>query len=144
MDYRVCFEYLLSRSVICPAFLLIQAFELKRPNRTQKSDERFLNKFYFFESHGNVIEKTLVGGLLSRLSRPVLGIVPFGGTEGIRTPYLPDVVGTLSRNLRDCYLSFCACYLIFEISEEMDGGGWSIPRRKFSPVSLRFQLTTTL
>jgi hypothetical protein len=35
------------------------------------------------EVHGKVIEKILHGGR-------VLGIVPFGGAEGIRTPYLRD------------------------------------------------------
>jgi hypothetical protein len=38
--------------------------------------------------HGKVIEKTLVVGRLFRRGRPVLGIVPSGGAEGIRTPDL--------------------------------------------------------
>jgi hypothetical protein len=49
----------------------------------------------FWKGHGKVIEKTLPEQSVLD-ARGVLGIVPFGGTEGIQTPYLPDSIGTLS------------------------------------------------
>ena len=50
----------------------------------------------FEEGHGKVIEKTL--SVQSDLDfRGVLGIVPFGGDRGIRTPNLCDANAALSQ-----------------------------------------------